>query len=130
MHKPRDYDAELKALDDKARELKKRKVRQLGELVIACRADALPVEELAGALLSAAAPDDSAAKEEWRTGNRRSRSGGGAGGEHSRRMPRHTAANRPRSTFEGAASYARKRTLIHARGAGAGHVAAENCISE
>ena len=66
MHKPRDYDAELKALDDKARELKKRKVRQLGELVIACRADALPVEELAGALLSAAATDDSAAKEEWR----------------------------------------------------------------
>jgi hypothetical protein len=51
MRKPRDYDAELKALDDKARQLKERKVRQLGELVIACRADALPVEELAGALL-------------------------------------------------------------------------------
>jgi hypothetical protein len=54
MRRPRDYDAELKALDDKARELKDRKVRQLGELVIACRADALPVEELAGALLLAA----------------------------------------------------------------------------
>ena len=51
MRKPRDYDAELKALDDKARELKDRKVRQLGELVIATGADALPVEELAGALL-------------------------------------------------------------------------------
>ncbi len=51
MRKPRDYDAELKALDDQARQLKERKLRQLGELVIACRADALPVEELAGALL-------------------------------------------------------------------------------
>lgn len=51
MRKPRDFDAELKALDDKARELKDRKVRQLGELVVATAADALPVEELAGALL-------------------------------------------------------------------------------
>lgn len=51
MRKPRDYDAELKALDDKARELKDRKLRQLGELVIATGADALPVEELAGTLL-------------------------------------------------------------------------------
>jgi hypothetical protein len=54
MRKPRDYDAELKALDDKARELKDRKLRQLGELVIATGADTLPVEELAGALLLAA----------------------------------------------------------------------------
>src|SRR5690606_892047 len=54
MRKPRDFDAELKALDDKARELKDRKLRQLGELVIATGADALPVEELAGALLLAA----------------------------------------------------------------------------
>src|SRR5690606_27338056 len=51
MRKPPDYDAELKALDDKAREIKDRKVRQLGELVIAAGADALPVEELAGALV-------------------------------------------------------------------------------
>jgi DNA-binding protein H-NS len=67
MRKPRDFDAELKALDDKARELKNRKLRQLGELVIATGADALPVEELAGALLSAAATDDLVTKEEWRT---------------------------------------------------------------
>jgi hypothetical protein len=66
MRRPRDFDAELKALDDKARELKERKLRQLGELVIACRADALPVEELAGALLSAADDDDRAMKEAWR----------------------------------------------------------------
>jgi hypothetical protein len=35
MRKPRDFDAELKALGDKARDLKSRKVQQLGELVIA-----------------------------------------------------------------------------------------------
>jgi DNA-binding protein H-NS len=51
MRRPRDYDAELKALDAKAKELKERKLRQLGELVIACQADGLPIEELAGALL-------------------------------------------------------------------------------
>ena len=50
MRKPRDYDAELKALDDKARLLRQRKVAPLGELVIACGADALTVEQLAGAL--------------------------------------------------------------------------------
>jgi DNA-binding protein H-NS len=54
MRRPRDFDAELKALDDRARELKNRKLRQLGELVIATGADALSVEELAGALLLAA----------------------------------------------------------------------------
>ena len=41
MRKLRDFDAELKALDDKARGLKTRKVQQLGELVIATGADAL-----------------------------------------------------------------------------------------
>jgi hypothetical protein len=35
MRKPRDFDGELKALQDKARDLKSRKVQQLGELVIA-----------------------------------------------------------------------------------------------
>lgn len=66
MRKPRDFDAELKALDDKARELKERKLRQLGELVIATGGDALPVEELVGALLEAAIADDRATKEAWR----------------------------------------------------------------
>jgi hypothetical protein len=32
MRKPRDYDAELRALEDKARDLKNRKVQHLGEL--------------------------------------------------------------------------------------------------
>lgn len=35
MRKPRDYDAELKALEDRTKELKTRKVQELGELVIA-----------------------------------------------------------------------------------------------
>ena len=35
MRKPRDFDGELKALEDKARDLKSRKVLGLGELVIA-----------------------------------------------------------------------------------------------
>ena len=51
MRKPRNFDAELKALEDKAKELKSRKVQQLGELVIATGADALSAEELAGALI-------------------------------------------------------------------------------
>ena len=51
MRKPRDFDGELKALQDKARDLKSRKVQQLGELVIATGADSLSVDELAGALI-------------------------------------------------------------------------------
>src|SRR6516162_8350577 len=51
MRKPRDFDAELKALGDKARDLKSRKVHQLGELVIATGADTLSADELAGALI-------------------------------------------------------------------------------
>ncbi|WP_380872160.1 hypothetical protein ACFB49_31130 [Sphingomonas sp. DBB INV C78] len=66
MRKPRDYDAELKALDDKARKLKERRVRQLGELVIACGADALSSEQLAGALLSLK-DASTQTKEAWRS---------------------------------------------------------------
>lgn len=51
MRRPRDYDAELKALDQRAKELKERKLRQFGVLVIATGADTLPVEELVGTLL-------------------------------------------------------------------------------
>lgn len=66
MRKVRDYDAELKALNDKARQLKARKVEQLGQLVAATGADALDVETLAGALLDAAGSKDNAAREAWR----------------------------------------------------------------
>lgn len=51
--KPRDYDAELQALMDRAKKLKSQKTVQLGELVQVTGADALPVEALAGALLAA-----------------------------------------------------------------------------
>ena len=54
MRKPRNFDAELKALEDKARDLKSGKVQQLGELVIATGADSLGTDELAGALIFAA----------------------------------------------------------------------------
>ncbi|WP_205619209.1 conjugal transfer protein TraD [Neomegalonema perideroedes] len=65
MRKPRDYDAELKALEDKARELKTRKVQQLGELVIATGADALTAYELAGALVVLAETTDAGKREAW-----------------------------------------------------------------
>lgn len=66
MRKPRDFDAELKALTDKARHLKSRKQSQLGELVMATGADGLGAEELAGALLAIATTTDSVKREAWR----------------------------------------------------------------
>ena len=66
MRKPRDIDSELKALEAKAKTLKERRVRQLGELVIATGADALDAEMLAGVLLGAATAKDTNAKEGWR----------------------------------------------------------------
>lgn len=65
MRKPRDYDVELRALEDKARELKSRKVQQLGELVIATGADMLSAEELTGALIALAETRDAARREAW-----------------------------------------------------------------
>ena len=65
MRKPRDFDAELKALEDKARELKTRKVQQLGELVIATGADELSPDELAGALVAIVETKDTAKREAW-----------------------------------------------------------------
>jgi hypothetical protein len=51
--KPRDYDAELQTLMEKAKKVKTQKTTQLGELVQVIGADALPIEALAGALLAA-----------------------------------------------------------------------------
>lgn len=65
MRKPRDFDAELRALEDKARDLKSRKVQQLGELVISTGADALTVDELAGALVVLAETKDAGKREAW-----------------------------------------------------------------
>jgi len=66
MRKPRDFDSELRALTDKAKLLKERKLHQLGELVVSTGADALPVEQLAGALLAAIDTNDNATRETWR----------------------------------------------------------------
>ncbi len=65
MRKPRDYDAELQALTDKTKALKTKKQGQLGELISATGADALSIEQLAGALLDAVGAD-AARKEAWR----------------------------------------------------------------
>ena len=96
MRKPRDFDAELKALSDKARTLRTRKVSQLGELVIACNADDLAVEQLAGALL-ATVKADAATKEAWgRDGaaffRKTDRDAGGDGGHPSGAAARDGAA--------------------------------------
>jgi DNA-binding protein H-NS len=65
MRKPRDFDTELKALGDKARDLRSRKVQQLGELVIATGADTLTADELAGALIVLAETKDNRKMEAW-----------------------------------------------------------------
>lgn len=67
MRKPRDFDAELKALNDKAAMLKTRKVQQFGELVIATGADSLSIEELTGALVTISATKEPHKREAWAT---------------------------------------------------------------
>lgn len=52
--KPRDFDAELRALMERTKKLRDQKTVQLGELVQVTGADTLPVEALAGVLLAAA----------------------------------------------------------------------------
>ena len=65
MRKPREFDTELKALEEEARELKTRKVQQLGELVIATGADQLSSDELAGALVAIVETKDTGKREAW-----------------------------------------------------------------
>jgi DNA-binding protein H-NS len=66
MRKPRDFDSELKALTEKAKLLKVRKVQQLGELVIATGADVLDLDILTGALLTIVKTKDAKEREAWR----------------------------------------------------------------
>jgi hypothetical protein len=56
---------ELKALGEKARNLKSRKVQQLGELVMATGADVLNTDELAGALIVLAETREAGKREAW-----------------------------------------------------------------
>jgi hypothetical protein len=67
MRRPRDYDAEMKLLTDKAKALQDRKLRELGQLVTATGADGLGADILAGVLVNAAATNDMVQREEWRT---------------------------------------------------------------
>ena len=68
MRKPRDIDAELKALQDRQKQLRARRTVQLGEIVTATGADVLDPETLAGALLTAidAVKSDTSTKEAYR----------------------------------------------------------------
>ncbi|WP_313516763.1 conjugal transfer protein TraD [Brevundimonas sp.] len=66
MRKPRDIDAELAALAERAAALKARRITQLGELVIASGADALGADILMGALSAAAAETNDQTRSQWR----------------------------------------------------------------
>jgi hypothetical protein len=66
MPKVRDYTAELKALEERARGLKAKRIKQLGSLVAATGADTIDIETLAGALLDAVSSKDTDVKEAWR----------------------------------------------------------------
>ncbi|MGH7026019.1 conjugal transfer protein TraD [Brevundimonas sp.] len=66
MRKPKDIDAELAALAERAAVLKARRVSQLGELVIASGADALGADILMGALSAAAAEKNDQTRGQWR----------------------------------------------------------------
>ena len=65
MRKVRDFDAELKSLNDRAKLLRSRKIQQFGELIEATGADALEPDLLAGALLSVVAEKDKATNTAW-----------------------------------------------------------------
>ena len=65
MRKVRDFDAELKALNDRAKLLRARKIQQFGELIEATGADALEPDLLAGALLRVVAEKDKATITAW-----------------------------------------------------------------
>lgn len=93
MRKPRDFDAELQALTDKAKALRTKKQGQLGELVIATGADALTIEQLAGALLDAVGAD-AARKEAWRKSGAAFFRGEGSG---ARKSARRNASSAPAS---------------------------------
>lgn len=108
MRKPRDYDAELKALEDKARELKTRKVQQLGELIIATGADALTPDELAGALVALAETTDTDKRGAWaRRGaaffRGKSRRSASASGHDNNGAPTQPGGAQPASGATGAA---------------------------
>lgn len=82
MRKVRDFDAELKALNDRAKLLRGRKIQQFGELIEATGADALEPDLLAGALLGVVAEKNKVTTTAW------SEAGARFFRETSRRSPR------------------------------------------
>ena len=77
MRKVRDFDAELKVLEERAKLLKERKIQQFGELVEATGADRVDPNCLAGALLAAVSERDAATISSWTSrGERFFREGG------------------------------------------------------
>jgi hypothetical protein len=70
MRKPRDLDQELQSLIARTKGLQDRKLKQLGELVIATGADALDAETLAGGLLALVESASPERKESWRSRGR------------------------------------------------------------
>src|ERR1700751_4500215 len=108
MRKPRDFDAELKALEDKARALKTRKVRQLGDLVIATGADTLTTNELAGALIVLAETKEAGKREAWSRGGAvffesRDRRNAPTTDRNTDGPPAHPSGAQPASSRKGAA---------------------------
>jgi len=93
MKKPRDLDAELAALQQRAKALKGRRVTQFGELVTATGADKLDAEVLAGALL-AAAKADASTREAWRRAGASFFQGQAGPGPKAADGDEHRAANR------------------------------------
>ena len=94
MRKVRDFDAELKALNERAKLLRTRKIQQFGELIEATGADVLEPDLLAGALLDVVAEKNKATTTAWseagarffRETSRRS-SRGSRGGSQSSEAP-------------------------------------------
>ena len=108
MRKPRDYDAELKGLEAKAKELKTRKVQQLGELVIATGADAFSADELAGALIVLAETTDTGKRDAWAKRGaaffqRRSRRSAEAADRNAKGSPTQSGGAQPASGDKGTA---------------------------
>jgi hypothetical protein len=66
MRRPKDFDAQLKALADKAKTLKENKLHRLGELIVATGADTLDMETLAGGLLAMTTTKDPAQRAAWK----------------------------------------------------------------
>lgn len=66
MRRPKDFDAQLKALAEKAKTLKESKLHRLGELVVATGADTIDIETLAGGLLAIMATKDAAQRTAWK----------------------------------------------------------------